>query len=359
MAAEEIADKKSEAKDLEKVSKPLGELATSAEEKKPFEYSILKDPLMRMRYVLLTSMLIDEILEERADTVIFMDKSARPVSWLVSYLWPLLAADRTGNEAVVPKKPDFKFLNIDRRQWLEKTGSYEDETGGLKVDRTTVGQDIQDLRAAFMVSRGDIEKGKETENLPARLDNQNIMIVDEVRVSGTTLDIAKKLAEQAFPTSKISATHWMVPPIAIDKSGTRYNADVPIWYTDKTILGRGIGSKDSESSKRSPFAVQRVGHNFFSRPLRIRDPERPHQTTDPESVLLREEMKQLAKEVSTGDIPLRMGTRHLSLDALEKRLKFMEEVNGISAQKVVSLLKQANNNPTRFMELYKEARQKG
>src|SRR3989344_8440513 len=69
----------------------------------------------------------DRLKEERRDlqpptSVIYLDKSARPVAWLVRNLWPGLARV-TGTEYSdnqIPPRPREYFLNIDKNDWLAR-----------------------------------------------------------------------------------------------------------------------------------------------------------------------------------------------------------------------------------------------
>src|SRR5690606_9495645 len=102
----------------------MSEIQNEPEE---FEYRILKghtrtngsfksDEALKTEYVRLTDDLIHRITEgikvedpdtgevenKPTDYVIWLDKSARPLSWLTKELWPQLAADKDGN---IPAEP--------------------------------------------------------------------------------------------------------------------------------------------------------------------------------------------------------------------------------------------------------------
>ena len=73
----------------------------------------------------LTDSLIADICQIAAEAsvpvrLLFLDKSGRPVAWLVRALWPLLARHHgTGyGQGVVPRLPSCHFANIDREQWM-------------------------------------------------------------------------------------------------------------------------------------------------------------------------------------------------------------------------------------------------
>src|SRR5690606_37669804 len=112
-------------------------------EKTSFQYDLLKGHFepdgswksgeeLRMQYLHLTDQLIQKMTQEkevenpetgekqlkRPSVVVFLDKSARPLSHLVRELWPTFAKDLETGE--VPPMPAFKFLNIDREQWVNE-----------------------------------------------------------------------------------------------------------------------------------------------------------------------------------------------------------------------------------------------
>src|SRR3954469_6875014 len=90
------------------------------------EYNILNSPEIRIKYLTLTDELIRRMSEQRTDVAIFLDKSARPVEWLVRELWDELAPTDPDTGKTVPK-PEMKFLNIDREQWGPFVGRSEEK----------------------------------------------------------------------------------------------------------------------------------------------------------------------------------------------------------------------------------------
>lgn len=278
----------------------------------PIEYELLKghfrtggsfktDEQLRSEYVQLTDDLIYKMTEgvsvkdletgetriEKPDYVIWLDKSARPVAWLAKDLWPTLAADKDGH---LPKMPKFRFVNIDREQWVTQVDP--EGVGHMDIDR--VDQSIiRSLRSIF-VSVPNKQQGltEEIDTAPSELDNKTIMIVDEVRSTGRTLDIAEKFFKRAFPTTKVATAHWMKSLVAKDMAVG--NADLPVWYKEKDVQGRGVGNRDEVLSRSSPSRTQRLGSWFLS--TRLSDP------SDPSSRQLRKELSQLAKDAHDGKI---------------------------------------------------------
>jgi len=280
-----------------------------AEHTPAFEYSLLRghartdgslktDEQLRSQYVELTDKLIhlmtdgiiifdhktQEVLTEKPDFVVWLDKSARPVSWLTKELWPVLAPDAQGK---VPDMPQFRFVNIDREQWvntIDPTG-----TGTMNIDKVddTI---IRSLRSIFVApSHKHGELTKDLDSAPTEFDNKTVMIVDEVRSSGRTLEFSQRFFEKAFPTARIATTYWMGSAVMID--GVTGNADLPVWYKDYTVKGRGVANRDERISQRSKSQTQRLGAWFLS--TRLGEP-------DPASDQLRLELHQLAEDVKNG-----------------------------------------------------------
>ena len=57
------------------------------EHNKETDYRILLTPGQRAEFIHYTDGLIQEMTEQRTDVAIFLDKSARPVAWMVNELW--------------------------------------------------------------------------------------------------------------------------------------------------------------------------------------------------------------------------------------------------------------------------------
>ena len=88
------------------------------------------DEQLRLEYIQLTDGLIHQMThgveatdpitgeksKKKPDVVVWLDKSARPLAWFTKELWPTLAPDPDSDE--IPEMPAFKFVNIDRDQWV-------------------------------------------------------------------------------------------------------------------------------------------------------------------------------------------------------------------------------------------------
>lgn len=242
-------------------------------------------PELEMEYVQLTDKLIHsmtdgidfrtpgkEVVHEKPSVVIFFDKSARPVSWLTRELWDMLAPE-PGSD-IIPKQPDFKFLNIDRKRLCKQLDP--NDCGKFDASYATEAQ-IIGLRSIFNPDNDG------SYDAPNTLDNQTIMLVDEMLASGATMEMATALLRRAFPTSLVQGTYWMEKKAHIN--GAEGNADAPIWYSANTEMGRGVGDARPNEAITDPSQL------FLSR--RFPAP-------DEKALRLRQDFKKLARSVGKG-----------------------------------------------------------
>lgn len=273
---------------------------------------------LEMEYVELTDKLIykmthGDMVSEHGERVrviptkvIFLDKSARPLAWLVRDLWDTLAPE-PGSDTI-PKRPDFKFLNIDRLQWREQLDP--NKTLGYDADRLTDEQ-VEGLRSLYN-PKHDGSLTAENE-----LDDEVIMIVDEVKSSGDTLTIAEAIVQRAFPTSKVFGAYWM-EKIVTKKDGSQGNADLPVWYRDdstdaKLTVGRGVGNR------RDPSRMTHPSQYFLSTRL----PE-----MDQRALRLREDFKTLTSALKDREVS------YIPFKDREDEEERSKEINGTSLQQV-------------------------
>jgi len=244
----------------------------------------VSDLSLRVQYLHLTDRLINTVVDGGFDRVIFLDKSARPVCWLMRLAWPALSPSITRRAfSPAPPLPQCTFLNIDRLQWRHIMDS--SNTGVFDVDQIPE-HPIIGLRHAFQAYR---------ESNATWLDDQRVLVVDEVRVSGDTATIAASILKRAFPLADFVPSQWMTPKLVTRSGGNRYNNQLPVWYRDDTHLGRGIGDRDPEWSQRSRNWRVRSAAWFLSRPLT---------ENDPSSLQLRRELSALVGGLLRGDWPL-------------------------------------------------------
>ena len=209
---------------------------------------------LRAQYVSNTQELIDKLIQENFDAAIYLDKSARPVSWLVRELWPIFATGGT--------KPKTYYANVDSADYLDLPKS------GVRPTE----QEVYDYIRQLSPKHELINIVRETYRDPmdhskSLFDGKKVLIVDELDVTGTSLLLATKIFELAFPAAKFYGYAW-------DRfAGKGDLINQPVWY-HKGVEGRGVGDR------RKP--------GILSEPL---------SEPDPSSELLRKDIKRLAKDI--------------------------------------------------------------
>lgn len=255
----------------------------SGDGRPPADYSILRPVALRARYVTLTDALIYQLEGHDGwvpDYVVCLDKSGRPVAWMVRALWPVLARTPGTDFAAVriPPMPQFRFVNIDREQWWSYTGG--SEFGVIDVSKVPE-QAIVSLRRAFL---------PKPDSPHAWLDGRRVLIVDEVKNTGDTLQIARGLLARAFPTADARTTHWMHPGSTRERSGMRRTSEVPVWYRADTWRGRLVGNRLEPDNPMTTNRNRDASLFLSTRPV----------VPDERGRRLRKEVAELAADVAAG-----------------------------------------------------------
>lgn len=329
-------------------------------EEAPFEYSLLKGHYqpdgktwqsgekLRMEYLELTDGLIktmttpmevmdydtNEVELRPPSVVIFLDKSGRPLSHLVRNLWPKFAKDI--NTGKTPAMPQFKFLNIDREQWVHKL----DNEGSGILDAKHIDESvIRGLRSVFISPSNKENVRKEglveaIDEMPTTLDNEAVLLVDETRSTGRTLQIARGMLQRAFPKTTFKGAHWMNETFT--NRGRTLNA-VPVWYKSEDKWGRGVNDRYADFTngedldRTAPENYYRtMGRWFLSAPHWFAYPYR-EQTRDEDYHQLIREFKELA---TNPDVPVMPAvSRYTSDEAYDDYIvayNFDEDVSALS-----------------------------
>lgn len=182
-----------------------------------------------------------------ADHVVYLDKSARPVCWMVNSFW----------DAFTDKpRPKHSFLAIDRKEWFARTNTpieaneyIRDEDGSARLAKfrdfraeNVSREDIARIRATFIPGGIENEDVEEVMKTPTGLEGKNITIIDEVSRSGSTLAIAQHLISLAIPEAASVNVHaFWEPGQQTLPNGETQMRSVPVWYDAHTHIGRGIG----------------------------------------------------------------------------------------------------------------------
>lgn len=280
---------------------------------------------------------------EPPDGVIYLDKSARPVAWMVRNLWPQLADKRDGETV---KKPHTFFLNIDKQDWLRRMGvskKYIEDPPIEMIDYSKIDPEhISRIRALFStvpIEEADIDKAWE---YPTYFDGKHIMVVDEVASSGATLNIAKNLLSRAFPTATISGQYWAKPNKVFLNGGVpdsegrmQFQMDwVPPWYSATSDLGRGVGDRDpkwaeiSESMGQKPSEITRIGRHVLSTPTR--NPKTNEFLRDTKAERLESEIHNLAGDLRDKKVLYRPSQDRLDGSDTASYKSFIDRVERIN-----------------------------
>ncbi len=257
----------------------------------------LSDANVRLLYLHLTGNLVQQVIAGGFDQVVFLDKSARPLAWFLRSAWKVLAAEVRVDLTVGPTSPSptVKFVNIDRLQWLDTLDP--EDTGGWDVRRMP-DETIAGLRCCFAASADALDdpwgKGVRT-----CFDDQRVLVVDEVAVSGATATMAEAILRRAFPAGEFERTWWMRPGMVRGADGSRRPNTMPTWYRHDPInpeyneRGRGVADRDDDASAESPHWRVRAGRHFLSRP-------HPPGVVDEPAGWLREEIRAAVARVVRG-----------------------------------------------------------
>lgn len=191
----------------------------------------------------------------KTDHVIYLDKSARPVSWLVDDFW---------SSFTDAPKPETSYLAIDRRPWFERVGinliGHEEIELPDGSKRPANGSDFWEyfekvpedekkdwlarIRALYIEGGIESEDPDKIMNTPTVLDDKNLLVIDEVSRSGATLDIATGLMKRAIPELASVNGHVFWNDIFTKNGTDTQMGATPVWYPQDASDWRGRGVKD-------------------------------------------------------------------------------------------------------------------
>jgi hypothetical protein len=199
----------------------------------PDEYPT--DELYRETLVMHTQHLISQIVksENPPGTLFFLDKSARPVAWMVQKLWPLFVDDETHHI------PEIKFIDIDINRLFGRDSEAPRPTPEEIYDWKPNKKQLTEIRAIY--ERG----GKKLDRHPEQLGKA--WVIDEVSVSNGSAMVSQQLLEKAFPGLKVESKIWMPTKKIKTSSGATVPTQLAPWYSKDFIEGRGVGETGSNS----------------------------------------------------------------------------------------------------------------
>lgn len=203
----------------------------------------------------------------KADHVLYLDKSARPVSWLVNMFWDDFSEE---------ERPEHSYLNIDRLRMLDFAGishreGYVAEPSGA-MHRATFADFEKEadklplevfagIRAQYIDGGIDTEDPEEIMKMPTKLDGKNLLIVDEVADTGLTMEMSKYMLKKAIPELKsVHGTYFWDAGKSKLQNGDTQQLSVPVWYNSTHSDGRGIADID-ESYYQKKFEENPTSRN--------------------------------------------------------------------------------------------------
>lgn len=236
---------------------------------------------MRAKYVENTEKLLDVIRHgfanesgpqhDSADVVFYLDKSARPVYWLTDAFWDVFPDEK------VPERPATYFLNLHAQEG----------PGGGRPAREDMIREVQEgIYDDYIASMQEVYPD---------MEGKNLLVVDEVSVSGSTEELAYQIFRRAFPGAHIKSAAWMQAGKREDRKGNSYPTEIPVWYKKNSDAGRAVAGVDPEKSLASGSSAQRAGADILS--------TRPD-VPDLEAAQLRKEIRQMAADVKSGEQPI-------------------------------------------------------
>jgi hypothetical protein len=192
---------------------------------------------------------------------------------MVREMWDIFAPDKA--------RPDTKFANVDAHYWLHDSEARPEthEAHAMVIPQSV----IQELQNAF---KNEFYQKDENGNVLLNDSNQpigkKVLIVDEISVTGSTLVLAKKMFEAAFPEVEFETKPWL-QSTNVERGGRLIPVELPVWYHEKDVSGRFVGDI-------------KEGSQIFSAPL---------EGTDPLSQALRADIKQMAIDIRSGKQAIR------------------------------------------------------
>lgn len=197
--------------------------------------------VLRAQYLTLTDELVAMAEDSRnagtTPNLIFLDKSARPISQLFRTIWDSMHKEESS-------KPNHGFLHVDRELWPElfekdEAGILETALEGIKnriISLERGRQALSEIRDNFGFRDSGYFDGRGLNG------ESDVIVIDEINSSGATLSIASAMLELAFPGLKVKSHVWMPARIVNFSTGPgTFQRQMPLWYSDISSDGRGIG----------------------------------------------------------------------------------------------------------------------
>jgi|GEM_PF-3657275 len=202
-------------------------------EKNPVEsYEIMRNPEARKEVLQRIDNLIDDTIEQDTDVLFFLDKSARPLSWLFRERYKNRFPERT--------LPEIKFTNIGsgnfNREDAIPTALQAKNFAAALRSGDLIDEDA--LPPSWKEKMHDEERERRIKNVYGEsLMNKNIIFVDEIGLSGGSLGTAIVQFRDAYPEAGSLQGMSLFHQEYIDRWPHGSNRDLMPWYSDPGLIG--------------------------------------------------------------------------------------------------------------------------
>lgn len=214
----------------------------SVEVEKKNGFDILADKETRRELKIRMNELIEQIREKKIDSVIFLDRSARPLSWLFLDIWKKLYPKE--------KHPDIKFMNIGKKSHLH-VGSANRITNYSKKEPFYLSEDSRELvekmdlssewlglsdvpeewQDAVLDHEDDIE---ELESIfKDEFKGKQVLVLDDFLATGRTQLSTLALLNAAFPGTTFFGTAMYKSPV----QGVELDRQKMPWLSRADLVG--------------------------------------------------------------------------------------------------------------------------
>ena len=218
----------------------MPERLSSIESEKPFSFEILSDPETREDIRERMVRFLRAVHDRKVDTLVFLDRSARPLSWLFRAMWK--------REYPEENVPDVKFVNIGtatethagQSSVLSKSekdvstfeARWERIWESVHEEKWLAPEEIPRSWMQIIRERGDWADSL-ARTFPDAFSDRDVVLVDEIGCSGRTQMTALALFAQTFPKArKIEAATFLQ-----SKGGEWNDKKLIPWFREEGMAG--------------------------------------------------------------------------------------------------------------------------
>lgn len=210
--------------------------------------------------------MVDLIIEEHYNILVFLDRSARPIYWILREAWRA--------RGVAAPFPETRFLNIGREKMKLTDG----------FDRPQGDEDEKEFWGKFNSTHYVKEMKKRVADQPSHRDwlgrqqQGKVLIVDDVSVSGMTLSLADNFLSYHLPGAEVIKSHFFhEEDEAIFHVAGRNGVNTP-WNIDKSLtlmaaddperVARVTAQTEKDKQKRSKgLALKQEIKSLFAKDI--------------------------------------------------------------------------------------------